>query len=280
MEATKLATDAPALRNWFHRWWLLSANLLVVNAVSLHTSFGGLRTPSPAVNLWLTAAVLLTPYLRWNLRGCVRPGGLLFDNVASVLVTLLVTLLVTALAACVVGVLLFLAFVLILKAITVAPMSLWPPAAMTLIAVLLADALWTKRRPGVAAGMFATARALAWAPPTLLLTAVMLCIPIDARAWLGGVDTMFEPVARIDDGALSYVAVRSDPMAFTHPTIRVLVASPLVPGLVGWWRELGALYDVAAVRLRVDGDELCVDYVGYDAEDRERSVRQRRFRIR
>lgn len=100
MEARQTAPDVTtARRGWIDRWWLLLANLLVANAVSLHVGPGGLRTPSPAVNLWFTALVLLAPLLEWSLRRFHRPGMLVVTKV----LILSMCLLVTAVAACVAG---------------------------------------------------------------------------------------------------------------------------------------------------------------------------------
>lgn len=279
MEATPTAPDATtAKRGWLDRWWLLLANLLVANAVSLHVGPGGLRTPSPAVNLWITALVLLAPLLRWSLRRFHRPG---MPVVTKVLI-MAMCLLGTAVTACLVGTLLGIVVLCALAALAWIPArpSFWLWCLASVIPVLLVDALRPSPRPPRLARLFSAVRAFACLPPYGLLAVVLLFVPIDARAWVGGIDSMFVPVARIDDGRQSYVAVRSDPMAFTKPTLRILVTTPLVPCVLGWWREIGGLYNVGTADLHLDGDELCVDYHDSRPNPESRPRLQRRFRIR
>jgi len=277
MEARPTAPLATtAKRGWLDRWWLLLANLLVANAVSLHVGPGGLRTPSPAVNLWISALVLVAPLLRRSLRRFHRPGMFVVTKV----LIMTMDLLAIAVFACMAGALLGILVLIALAALAWIPVrpSLWLWCLAILIPVLLVDALRASSHPTRLARVFRAVRAFAYLPPYGLLAVVLVHVPINTRAWVGGPDSMFEPVARIDDGKHSYVAVRSDPMAFTKPTLRILIATPLVPCVLGWWREIGGLYNVGTADLHLDGDELCVDYP--DRRPGRWPPLQRRFRIR
>lgn len=279
MEGTLTKPDAATeKRCWLDRLWLLLANLLVANAVSLYVGPGGLRTPWPAVNLWITALVLLAPLLRWSLRRFHRPGMLVVQRI--LIMTL--CLLVTAVTACVVGAPLALVVLSVLAALLWIPAqsSLWLWCLASVITVLLVDALRPSPRATRVAHMFRRVRAFMCLPPYGLLAVALVFVPMNARAWVGGIDYMFEPVARIYDGTQSYVIVRSDPMAFTEPTLRILVATPLVPGMLGWWREIGRLHNVRTADLNLDGDELCVDYPDPRSDNDSLSPLQRRIRIR
>lgn len=268
----------PAKRGWLDRWWLLLANLLVANAVSLHVGPGGLRTPSPAVNLWITALVLLAPLLRWSLRRFHWPGMLVVTKV----LIMTMCLLVTAVAACLLGTLLGIAVLFALATLAWIPArpSFWLVCLAGVITVLFVDALRPSPHPTRLARMFSTVRAFACLPAYGLLAAVLVHVPINTRAWVGGADSMFSPVARIDDGTQSYVAVCSDPMAFTRPVLRILVTTPLVPCVLGWWREIGSLYNVGTADMHLDGDELCIDYPAPRRSSDSSQPLQRRIRIR
>ena len=158
--------------------------------------------------------------------------------------------------------------------------SSWLWCLASLIPVLLVDALHPSLRLTRLARIFGAVRAFACLPPYAVLAVVLVHVPMNTRAWVGGMDSMFQPVTRIDDVTHSYVVVRSDPMAFTRPTLRILVTTPLVPGVLGWWRELGSMYNVRTADLHVDGDELCVDYHYFGTDSESRPLLQRRFRIR
>jgi hypothetical protein len=191
-------------------------------------------------------------------------------------------LLVIAVAACLVGTLLGIAVLFALATLGWIPArpSFWLGCLAGVIMVLFVDALRPSPRPTRLARMFSAVRAFARLPAYGLLAAVLVHVPMNTRAWVGGVDSMFEPVARIDDGTQSYVAVRSDPMVFTKPVLRILVTTPLVPCVLGWWHEIGSLYNVGTANMHLDGDELCVDYP--DPQPSIDSLRplQRRIRIR
>lgn len=268
----------PAERDWLDRWWLFVATLLVTNVASLHLGPGGLRTPSPTANVWISALVLLAPHLRDSLRRNQRPGM----RVAARVGVALVSLFVTALVACVAGAFLGIAILFALAALLWIPVphSFWPALLVVLAVILFVDAWRPSRAPASLVRFHRAVRALALVPVYGVLSFLLLHVSMSSRTWIGGVDSMFQPVARIEDGRRSYVVVRSDPMAFTDPMLVVLVATPLVPGVLGWWCEIGGIADVSTAELRLEGDELCVDYEdpgqGRDAPQ----ARQRRFRVR
>lgn len=268
----------PAERDWLDRWWLFVATLLVTNVASLHLGPGGLRTPSPTANVWISVLVLFAPRLRDSLRRHQRPGM----RVATKVGVALVSLSVTALVACVAGAFLGIAIPFALAALLWIPVphSFWPALLVVLAVILFVDAWRPSRAPESPVRFHRAVRALALVPVHGVLVFLLLHVSMSSRTWIGGVDSMFQPVARIEDGTRSYVVVRSDPMAFTDPVLVVLVATPLVPGVLGWWRELGGIDDVSTAEVRLEGDELCVDYVdrGYGRESPQ--PMQRRFRVR
>lgn len=279
MEARPTAPEpTTAKRGWLDRWWLLLANLLVVNAVSLHVGPGGLRTPSPAVNLWVIALVILAPLLRSRLLRVDQPAM----PIAKRVLTMARCLLATAVATFLVGALLALPVLFGLAALAWLPLrpSSWLWCLASLIPVLLVDALHPSFRPTRLARIFCAVRAFAYLPPYAVLAVVLGHAAINPGAWVGGMDSTFEPVTRIDDGAHGYVVVRSDPMAFTRPALRILETTPLVPGVLGWWRELGSMYNVGTADMHLDGDELCVEYHHFGTQSESRPLLQRRFRIR
>lgn len=280
--AVRMTTPPPepklAERDWLDRWWLFFATLLVTNVASLHLGPGGFRTPSPTANVWISVLVLLAPRLRDSLRRNQRPGM----RVAAKVGVALVSLFVTAFVACVAGAFLSIALVVALAVVLWIPVphSFWPALLAVLAVVLFVDA-WSPSRVPVSRVRFHRAvRALALVPVHGVLVFLLLHVFMSSRTWIGGADSMFQPVARIEDGRRSYVVVRSDPMAFTDPLLVVLEATPLVPGVLGWWRELGCIDDVYTAELRLDGDELCVDYVDRGRGRDSPQPMQRRFRVR
>ena len=284
MNATPATPDATtAGRGRFERWWLVVANLLVANAASLHVGPGGLRAPSPAVNLWISALVLIAPMLRPTVlrRGFGRfrlPGKSTSEKV-WVVVGLCVFGAVVGpyIALFAMGIAAITVLAVLGGLLWVSPFpSFWLWILVVVIVVLGVAALRPSPR---LSRPLRIVRAVAHAPPGGLLVLVLLFTVIDSAAWVGGRDSMFDPIARVDVGAKSLVAVRSDPMAFTRPVLRILVHTPLVPG-VGWWREIGSLYDVGSADLRVEGDELCVDWPATDLQRDVRPNQQRRFRFR
>lgn len=272
-------TPASARPSWRERWWLLLANVLVLNAASLHVGPGGLRTPSEAVNLWICALVLLPAVLVWfEGRSCaLRLRERSFATISFALVGGALATVLSPFVFSMIGLAAMFVFMAVLFVLPSPSFGMW--CLVGVIVVLLVDAVRPSLRETRCGRWFRIVRGIALLPPHVMLGFVLLFVVVDSRAWIGGRDSMFEPVARIDDGPRSYLAVRSDPMAFTKPVLRILVATPLVPGVLGWWRELGSLYDVSEPNLGLDGDELYVDYRSRHFSG-EWPLKQRRFRVR
>jgi len=276
--------SASGARDAFDRWWLVVANLLVANAASLHVGPGGLRTPSPAVNLWVSALVLSAPVLRWAVRRRVLrriplPGKSTIENVwLVVLLGVLGAAIFVPVVTIAIGIPAAVALGVLVGLLRVSPFpAFWLYVLATLVVVLFVDALPRSPRDS---RLLRVVRAVAHAPPAGLLAVVLLFALIDRSAWVGGRDSMFEPVARIDTGSKSYVAVRSDPMAFTRPVLRILVATPLIPGVIGWWHEMGGVWNAATAVLRIEGDELVVAHPASRPGGDHEPTSQRRFSIR
>ena len=177
-DGTPAAPEATtAERGAFDRWLLVLANLLVANAASLHVGPGGLRTPSGAVNLWITALVLIAPLLRSTLRrrvsGRLRlPGKSPVENLWFVVVLVALGAVVfypVTLWAILIPALAVLFVLAGLRWVSPFP-SFWLWVLAAVIVVLFLDALRPSPR---LARPLRVVRAVAWVPPCGLFALVL-----------------------------------------------------------------------------------------------------------
>jgi hypothetical protein len=237
------------------RWVLVWQNAVVANAAALLVGCGGLRTPYPAVNLWSTAGLLLWPTIRslviYSQGPCRALRGALQQHaerhihdgpVARAAFVVIVSLLIVSAVATIVVPLLIGAAMLAFKIGTSvlpagAKLPPWSaPLAQGIFTLALLGTIRTARTPSACLAQHAL-RALAWLPPIAWSGMLAFSCLWTPGAWIG-FDPMFEPIARRDHGWCSYVAVRVNPAAFRPFHIDVMSVTPIVPGVLGFWRVL------------------------------------------
>jgi hypothetical protein len=268
---TAAAASTPPLRTC--RWVLFWQNAAVTNAAALLVGSGGLRIPCTAANLWTLAWLLLWPTIRSLVIYSQGPRSSLQRHaerhihdgpVARAAFVVIVTLLVVGAMVPLVGAILISSVLLAMKVVTTAlpvgaevpPWTL--PVAQGLLTLALLGTIRTARAPA-ARWVQQALRALAWLPPiawTALLAFSCLWTP---GAWIG-FDPMFEPIARRDQGWRSYVAVRVNRAAFSPFHVDVMCMTPIVPGLIGFWRRLHHERAHAAALTIVDDATLVVTF--------------------
>lgn len=245
-------------RQGFLLLWI--ANAVVANAVALLLGVGGLRSPSTAVNLVATLLLAALPLLPpcWRVIG--RNGRIGAAGATSALLLLAMlglNLLALALALALV---LFGLLCLLLGAL--GPQQLTQaiaatPSGLLLLLALLPCLHWLGGRSRWLDLARRLSRAVAWAAPCCLLSALAFLALWTPGAWLGH-DPMFEETQRLAAGGRCYVAVRVNVAAFRPYHMQIMVATPLLPGALEWWRRIAGPRRAREAELSLGAGELLV----------------------
>lgn len=237
------------------------ANVVVANALSLQFGWGGLRTPSPTANLWLTLALLILPALSFvwaqrarRRRGAPEPG------VAAAVGTV-----VLAFPSGCIALAGFVALVWVagqaLVSLGAAPTTVgaavgWGCWTMPFAALVLAAAVMALRRRARIGSWIVSAACVL---PLLLLG--VLSLELVSKTYRRADDVTGDAIlASVRVGSRRYDALRTTGPWLEPSSVSIMEATPVVPRCLEWSHRVASSHRATDADLDVRGAELRVTF--------------------